>query len=58
MMIIRTVAGLTRHDLRRFKRRYEIVAMTTRHSEQGEVTEITCRRDDPEDAIRENEPPF
>ena len=58
MTIIRTVTGLTRHDLHLIKRRYQIGAMTTRHSEQGDVTEITCHREDDPNAIQENELPF
>lgn len=59
MTIIRTVAGLTRGDIRRLKRgRYEIVAIETRHLGQGEVTEIIWERDDGPDAIKELELPF
>ena len=59
MTIIRTVAGLTRGDIRRLKRgRYEIVAIETRHLEQGEVTEIIWERDDGPDAITAAELPF
>lgn len=58
MTIIRTVAGLTRHDVRRIKRRYDILATETRHLDQGEVTEIIWHRDDGPDAIRESELPY
>jgi hypothetical protein len=59
MTIIRTIAGLTRHDIRLIKRgRYEILATETRHLEQGEVTEILWSREDAPDAIREDELPF
>jgi hypothetical protein len=59
MTIIRTVAGLTRHDVRRIKRgRYEILAIETRHLEQGDVTEIIWGRTDEPDAIRADELPF
>jgi hypothetical protein len=56
MTIIRTIADLTRHDVRRIKRgRYEILAIETRHLEQGEVTEIIWGRNDKPDAIHEHE---
>jgi hypothetical protein len=59
MTIIRTVAGLTRHDVRRIKRgRYEILAIETWHLEQGDVTEILWSREDGPDAIQEHELPF
>ncbi len=59
MTIIRTVAGLTRHDIRRIKRgRYEILAIETRHLERGDVTEIIWHREDGPDAITEAEVPF
>jgi hypothetical protein len=59
MTIIRTVAGLTRGDFRRLKRgRYEILAIETRHLDQGELTEIIWERDDGPDAITEAELPF
>jgi len=59
MTIIRTVAGLTRHDIRLIKRgRYEILAIETRHERQGDVTEILWSRDDGPDAITEDELPF
>ncbi len=59
MTIIRTVAGLTRHDVRRIKRgRYEILAIETRHLEQDETTEILWSRQDPPNAIREDELPY
>jgi len=59
MTIIRTVTGLTRHDVRRLQRgRYEILAIETRFLDQGEVTEIVWHRDDGPDAIREAEMPF
>ena len=59
MTIIRTVAGLTRHDVRRIKRgRYEILAVETRHLEEGDVTEILWSREDGADAIQEHELPF
>lgn len=58
MTIIRTVAGLTRHDVRRIKRRYEILAIETRHLDQAEVTEIIWHRNDGPDAIRESELPY
>jgi hypothetical protein len=56
---IRTIADLTRHDVRRIKRgRYKILAIETRHMEQGEVTEIIWGRNDKPDAIHEHELPF
>ena len=59
MTIIRTIADLPRHDIRRIKRgRYEIQAIETRHLEQGDVTEIIWERHDAPDAIREDELPF
>ena len=59
MTIIRTIAGLTRHDVRRIKRgRYEIMAAETRHLEEGDVTEILWSREDGPDAIQEHELPF
>ena len=59
MTIIRTVAGLTRHDIRLIKRgRYEILAIETRHETQGEVTEILWSREDGPDAIQEYELQF
>jgi hypothetical protein len=59
MTIIRTVAGLTRHDIRRIKRgRYEILTIETRHLEQSDVTEIVWTRYDEPDAIRADELPF
>jgi hypothetical protein len=59
MTIIRTVAGLTRHDVRRIKRgRYEILAIVTRHLEPGDVTEILWSREDLPNAIREEELPY
>jgi hypothetical protein len=59
MTIIRTVTGLTRHDVRRLKRgRYEILAIETRHLDQGEVTEIIWAREDGPDAITAAELPF
>jgi hypothetical protein len=59
MTIIRTVAGLTRGDVRRLKRgRYEILAIETRHLDQDELTEIIWGRDDGPDAITAAELPF
>ena len=59
MTVIRTVADLTRGDFRRLKRgRYEILAIETRHLDQGELTEIIWGRDDGPDAITEAELPF
>ena len=59
MTIIRTGAGLTRHDVRRLKRgRYEILAIETRHLDQGDLTTIIWERDDGPDAITEAELPF
>lgn len=59
MTIIRTVTGLTRHDFRRLRRgRFEILAIETRHLDQGEATEIIWERDDGPDAITEAELPF
>lgn len=59
MTIIRTIAALTRHDLRRIKRgRYEIHAIETRHLDQGDVTEILWSREDGPDAIQEYELPY
>jgi hypothetical protein len=59
MTIIRTVAGLTRHDVRRIKRgRYEILAIETRHLDQDDVTDIIWHRDEKPDAITAAEIPF
>jgi hypothetical protein len=59
MTIIRTIADLTRHDVRRIKRgRYEILAIETRRLAQSETTEILWSRQDPPNAIREDELPF
>jgi hypothetical protein len=59
MTIIRTIADLTRHDIRRITRgRYEILAIETRHLSHGETTAILWHRDDAPDAIREEELPF
>jgi hypothetical protein len=59
MTIIRTVADLTRHDIRRIERaRYEILAIETQHLDQGDVTEIVWHRNDGPDAIRADEVPF
>lgn len=59
MTIIRTVAGLTRGDIRRLKHgRYEIRAIETRHLGHGETTEIIWERDDGPDAITAAELPF
>ncbi len=59
MTIIRTTAGLTRGDIRRLKRgRYEIVAIETRHLDEGDVTKIIWERDDGPDAITEAEIPY
>ena len=59
MTTIRTVAGLTRHDIRRIKRgRYEILAVETRHLDRGDVTEIIWHREGGPDAIQEHELPY
>ena len=59
MTIIRTVAGLTRHDLRRIKRaRYEILAIETRRLDRGDLTEILWHREEGPDAIRDDEVPY
>ena len=59
MTIIRTIANLTRHDVRRIKRgRYKILAIETQHLEHGDATEILWSREDAPDAIREEELPF
>jgi hypothetical protein len=59
MTIIRTIADLTRHDVRRIKRgRYEILAIETRHLELGDVTEILWSREEAPNAIRADELPF
>ena len=59
MTIIRTVAGLTRGDVRRLKRgRYEIRAIETRHLEDGDRTEILWERTEGPNAIREEEVPY
>ena len=59
MTIIRTIADLTRGDIRRIKRgRYEILAIETRHLGHDETTEILWSREDPPSAIREDELPF
>jgi hypothetical protein len=59
MTIIRTIADLTRHDVRRIKRgRYEILAIETHHRGPDETTEILWSREDSLNAIREDELPF
>jgi hypothetical protein len=59
MTIIRTTVYLTRHDIRRIKRaRYGILAIETRHLEQGDATEILWSREDAPDAIQAHEIPF
>ena len=59
MTIMRTIANLTRHDVRRIKRgRYEILALETHHREAGDLTEILWSREEAPDAIREEEVPF
>ena len=59
MTIIRTVACLTRGDVRRLKRgRYQILAIETHHLDPGELTEIIWGRDDGPDAITAAELPF
>ena len=59
MTIIRTIANLTRHDVRRIKRgRYKILAIETQHLEYADATEILWSREDAPDAIREDELPF
>ena len=59
MTVIRTGAGLTRHDFRRMTRGgYEILAIETRHRPQGDETTILWQRDDGPDAITEAELPF
>jgi hypothetical protein len=59
MTIMRTIADLTRHDLRRIKRgRYEILAVETRPLEGSEMSEILWSRQDPATAIQEDELPF
>ncbi len=59
MTIIRTIAELTRHDVHRIKRgRYEILAIETRRLGQDETTEILWMRQDPPNAIREDELPY
>ena len=59
MTIIRTVAGLTRGDVRRLRRgRYEIRAIETRHLEDGDRTEIIWEREDGPNAIREADIPY
>ena len=59
MTIIRTIAELTRHDVRRIRcGRYEILAIETRHLGQDETTEILWSREDLPSAIREDELPY
>ena len=59
MATIRTSSGLTRGDVRRLERgRYEILAIETRHLDQGELTEIFWKRDDGPVAITAAELPF
>jgi hypothetical protein len=59
MTIIRTIADLTRHDVRRIKRgRYEILAIETHRLGQHETTEILWSRQDRPNAIREDELPY
>jgi hypothetical protein len=59
MTIIRTGTGLNRHDVRRLKTgRYEILAIETRHLDQGDLTAIIWGRDDGPDAVTEAELPF
>jgi hypothetical protein len=59
MTVIRTGAGLTRHDVRRLTRgRYEILAIETRRHDQREETTILWERDDGPSALTEAELPF
>lgn len=59
MTTIRTIADLIRHDVRSIKRgRYEILAIETRHHEQGDTIEILCNQENPRNAIREDELPI
>ena len=59
MTVIRTGAGLTRHDIRRLTRGgYEILAIETRHLDEGNETTILWERDDGPNAITEAELPF
>ena len=59
MTVIRTAAGLTRHDIRRLRHgRFEILAIETRHLDTGDVAEILWCRDDEPGAITEAEIPF
>ena len=59
MTIIRTGAGLNRHDVQGLKRdRYEIRAIETRHLVDGDLTQIIWERDDGPDGITEAELPF
>ncbi|MDR3535222.1 MAG: hypothetical protein P4L71_01855 [Acetobacteraceae bacterium] len=58
MTIIRTTETLTRYDVRRLRRRYELLAIETLHLEQGDETTILWGRQDGPDAITEAELPF
>ncbi len=59
MTVIRTGTGLNRRDVRGLKRdRFEILAIETRHLDQGELTTILWERDDGPNAITEAELPF
>jgi hypothetical protein len=56
--IIRTPTALTRADIRRLQRRYELRAIETRHQQEGDITQILWEREDGPDAITEAELPF
>ena len=59
MTILRTGPCLSRRDIRGLKRdRYEILAIETRHLDEGDVTTIIWARDDGPCAITEAELPF
>lgn len=58
-MILRTGAGLSRRNVRSLIRDgYEILAIETRHLDEGDRTTIIWERDDGPDAITEADCPF
>jgi hypothetical protein len=59
MTTIRTALDLSKRDVRSLVRhRYEILAIETRHGDDGDHSEIIWGRDDGPDGIRESEVPY
>lgn len=59
MTTIRTGLDLSKRDVRSLLRhRYEILAIETRHGDEGDTSEIIWGRDDGPNAIRESELPY